>query len=174
MGGDHICRKLVKTDRITSPLLTRAHRQDFLHGRWGFGCSCEACSASAAEINASDLRLERISSILPLLLDDQNGAIPNTADEAAAVTELADSLVSLATEERLDAVMLDPYRAAALEWNAVGDREKAVEYANLAVEYGTTSLGPRDHKVKDMQSLVGDPERHWSWKLRIIGPDARP
>lgn len=157
---------------MASPLLTHSHRQDFLRERWGFECSCEACSASAADINASDLRLEKISSIVPLLLSDQHDGVPQGI-AAFDVTKLADSLISLATKERLDAVMLEPYRAAALEWNAVGERGKAVHYANLAVEYGRKSLGPRDHKVRDMLSLVDGPERHWSWKLRVIGSDAR-
>lgn len=82
-------------------------------------------------------------------------------------TELADLLILLAQEERLDAVMLQPLRAAALEWNAIGEREKAIEYARLAVEHGISSFGSRDQMVKDMEHLIDEPEQHWSWNLRV-------
>lgn len=82
-------------------------------------------------------------------------------------TELADLLVSLSKEEGLDAVMLQPYRIAALEWNAVGESAKAVQYANLAVEYGTNSFGKRNLKVKEMAEFIQAPELHWSWENRL-------
>lgn len=81
-------------------------------------------------------------------------------------SELADLLISLSKMEGLDAVMLQPYRAAALEWNACGESSKAISYAKLAVEYGINSFGPQNPMVRDMQDLIQDPELHWSWKLR--------
>lgn len=150
-----------------SPFISHAHRQHLLHDRWGFKCSCTACSAPAAQVNASDTRLEKISSLWPFLLDKGsdgvqgvNGTVTNDR------SELAELLVSLAETERLDAVMLQPYRAAALEWNASGESSKAKHYATLAIEYGINSFGPLNPMVRDMQDLLQDPELHWSWKLR--------
>lgn len=149
-----------------SPFLTHNHRRGLLHDRWGFECHCAACTASEVHVNASDVRLQKISSLLPLLLDDKSSRVPSTT-QAVNETELADLLVNLAEEEPLDAVMLQPYRAAALEWNAIGDREKAIDYAELAVKYGVNSFGERNHMVRDMRDLINDPEQHWSWRFRV-------
>lgn len=108
-----------------------------------------------------------MASLWPLLLDERENGVPTTDEETTNATELADLLVSLAREETgLDAVLLHPYRVAALEWNAAGDMEKAVEYAKLAVSYGMRSFGPWDRGSEDMRELVEDPEGHWSWRLR--------
>lgn len=82
-------------------------------------------------------------------------------------TELADLLVSLSKEEWLDAVMLQPYRIAALEWNAVGESDKAVQYAKLAVKYGTNTFGRWNRKVQEMAEFIQAPEFHWSSGIRL-------
>lgn len=100
--------------------------------------------------------------------------VPDTTETVTSDgSELAELLVSLAEEERLDAVMLQPYRAAALEWNALGERKKASHYARLAVRFGINSFGSQNPMVRDMEDLIQDPELHWSWKLRSLGQDAR-
>ncbi|KAK7699376.1 SET domain-containing protein 5 [Diaporthe eres] len=167
----HAVRPILAGEDITvsyiSPFLTRANRQSLLHDRWGFQCTCAACSAPEPSTTAPYDRLEKVASLWPLLLDEREFGVPTTDEEMTNATELADLLVSLAREETgLDAVLLHPYRVAALEWNAAGDREKAVEYAKLAVSYGTRSFGPWDRGVEDMRELVEDPEGHWSWRLR--------
>lgn len=150
-----------------SPFLSHDHRQHLLHDRWGFKCTCGACSAPAADINASDTRLEKISSLWPFLLDKSGDEVQEANRTVANnSTELAELLVSLAEIEGLDAVMLQPYRAAALEWNALGDPSKAKYYAALAIEYGINSFGSQNPMVRDMQGLMKDPELHWSWRLR--------
>lgn len=150
-----------------SPFISHANRQHLLHDRWGFKCTCAACSAPAADVNASDTRLEKISSLWPFLIDkigdEVRGANRTTTPDSS---ELAELLVSLAEIEGLDAVMLQPYRAAALEWNALGESSKAKHYAALAIEYGINSFGSQNPMVRDMQGLVKNPELHWSWKLR--------
>ncbi|KAJ4389651.1 SET domain-containing protein 5 [Gnomoniopsis smithogilvyi] len=168
----HAVRPIAAGEEITvsyiSPFISHAHRQSLLHDRWGFKCTCAACSAPAANVNASDTRLEMISSIWPFLLDKPAGDSFKDSDKLDTTnrSELADLLVSLAETEGLDAVMLQPYRAAALEWNALGEAGKATSYARFAVEYGINSFGPRNPMVRDMQDLIQDPELHWSWKLR--------
>ncbi|KAJ4414470.1 SET domain-containing protein 5 [Gnomoniopsis sp. IMI 355080] len=169
----HAVRPIAAGEEITvsyiSPFISHAHRQSLLHDRWGFKCTCAACSASAAKVNASDTRLEKISSLWPFLLDKAGDESQDAAQDEAVPTnrsELAESLVSLAETEGLDAVMLQPYRAAALECNALGESVEAIYYARLAVEYGINSFGSRNPMVRDMQDLIQDPELHWSWKLR--------
>lgn len=153
---------------MASPFLLHSHRQSLLRNRWGFECTCSACSAAAVDVNASDTRLEKISSLWPLLLDRIEGSHFDTTNPVPNTTsELADLLVSLAEDERLDAVMLQPYRTAALEWNALGEREKATQNARLAFEYGINSFGKLNSMVRDIQDLIQDPELHWSWKLRL-------
>lgn len=103
---------------------------------------------------------------MPLLLDNSNDRVPPTI-EAVNGTELAELLVALAREEHLDAVMLQPHRAAALEWSAVGNREKAVYHAELGRKYGINSFGERNQMVRDLHDLILHPEQHWSWRLRV-------
>lgn len=163
---------IARLTQKTSPLLPHAQRQHRLHNRWGFKCTCAACSAPASAVSASDSRLEQMASLWPLLLDQQptdgNAPVVTSQDGKKKASEVAELLVSLAEEELgLDAVMLQPYRFAALEWNAVGERRKAVHYAGLAVEYGTNGFGPWGAEVGDMEELVDDPEAHWSWRLRL-------
>lgn len=89
------------------------------------------------------------------------------------MTEYAELVVALAQEEQLDAVMLQPYRAAALEWSAVGERERALHYAELACEYGITSFGKQNGLVRDMQNLITHSDQHWSWRLRLSDAETR-
>jgi len=150
-----------------SPFLLHAQRQKLLRDRWGFQCGCTACSAPARDVDIADSRLERIMSLWPLLLDEAVEEEAPAQAEGVQATELADLLVSLSKEERLDAVMLQPYRVAALEWNAVGGSEKAVQYAKLAVEYGTKTFGTWNDQVREMVEFMEAPEMHWSWGIRL-------
>lgn len=62
-----------------------------------------------------------------------------------------------------------PYGFAALAWNAVGEREKAVRYAEAAREVvllkdgrGGASAG-----LRIWEEVIKDVEGHWSWRRRV-------
>lgn len=79
---------------------------------------------------------------------------------------MADLLVSLFQQERLDGAIYEAYAFAAIEWNGVGEVWEAVRYARLSLEYGLAAVGPQDQDVVEMQAIAEDPYGHWSWMLR--------
>lgn len=87
-------------------------------------------------------------------------------NESLATPEMADLLVSMYHQERLYGPIAEPYKFAAIEYNAVGDIWTAQKYARLAVEAGILYAGPWDKDVKSMELLLKDPEAHWSYMLR--------
>jgi hypothetical protein len=83
-----------------------------------------------------------------------------------ATPAMAELLVSLYEQERLSTLLYEAYTFAAIEWNGAGEPWTATKYAQLAIQHGLLSGGPRDHDVLEMQSLARDPWAHWSWMLR--------
>jgi hypothetical protein len=57
-----------------------------------------------------------------------------------------------------------PYGFAALAYNAVGETEKAVEYAALAVEAVLMKDGEWAPNLRIWRELVQDPGKHWSYR----------
>lgn len=141
-----------------SPLEPRARRQNKLHRVWGFQCSCALCSLRPALSAASDQRIKQINNIKKQLTDYSPGS--------PATPAMADLLVSLFQQERLDGAIYEAYAFAAIEWNGVGEVWEAVRYARLSLEYGLAAVGPQDQDVVEMQAIAEDPYGHWSWMLR--------
>jgi hypothetical protein len=81
--------------------------------------------------------------------------------------QMAELLVSLYTQERLDHVLYEPYSLAAIEWNGIKDKWTAIKYARLSLQHGLASVGPAHSVVLDMESLAAEPEKHWSWGARL-------
>jgi hypothetical protein len=79
---------------------------------------------------------------------------------------MAEQLISLYREENLHAPIAEAYMYAALQNSANGQQFMAVKYASLAVEKGMLYAGPDYKDVVEMRSLMDDPGKHWSWKLR--------
>lgn len=79
--------------------------------------------------------------------------------------ETAERLVSLYREERFETPLAVAYVFVALEYIYVGNREMAREFAALAVEMASLWYGPQSEKVKLMDSIAREPERHRHWKL---------
>lgn len=125
---------------------------------WGFTCSCPRCSQRVEMTAASDDRIRQIRRIHKQLQDYSAGS--------AATPQMADLMVSLYEQERLDGAIYEAYAFAAIEWNGVGEPWKAVRYARLAIEFGLAAVGPKDRDVIEMMQLAEDPFGHWSWMLR--------
>lgn len=137
---------------------SRAKRLSKLKHVWGFQCGCSQCTQPAQMGAASDARLAQIHRLRRHLEDYTGGS--------AATPQMADLFVSLYRQERLDSSVYEAYTFAAVEWNGVGEPWAATRYAQLAVEWGLASVGPRDPDVREMQRLARDPWGHWSWMLR--------
>ncbi|CAI6331818.1 unnamed protein product [Periconia digitata] len=138
---------------------SRDKRVTNLKSNWGFECSCSACSAHPFFVAESDARVEQMSQ-LAALLDDWTPA-------SRATPEMGEALLSLYQQERLHASMGVAYKHAAEVYSSFADRDMAIKYARLAVEYSALDKGFRDSDVKAMQSMAKDPTMSWSWKKRV-------
>lgn len=148
----------------------RADRMHALQHTWGFHCSCSFCSLPPALSDQSDARLDHINSLIKLLNDWSIVPVADGGDGVTAVDvdpEAGDLLVSLYEQERLWIGRTVAYHIAALNWNAFGERYKAVRYALLAVEYAIIDDGPDVWFLPEMRMLAENPEGHWSWRKRV-------
>jgi hypothetical protein len=158
----------------------RAVRRERTLRNWGFGCACAQCSLPEALANASDHRLWRLYEVENSLLlspgetgsGKQGGGWKKTEQTKTAYeTRILDAvalLLSIYEQERL----LGPhgssaYRLAALNYNAFRRPEGAVKYALLALEQFVVEEGANSVVVREMVSLLDDPEAHWSWGKRL-------
>jgi hypothetical protein len=133
-------------------------RRAYLHTSWGFNCTCSHCSLGQPLSRQSDLRVEKIKTLTEKL-DDWS------SDEDVS-TDMAETLVSLYEQERLFVGRAEAYRLAAEIWNSVGQKWTAIKYASLAVEMGIIDDGVHDEDTLSMETLMNNPEAHWSWMKR--------
>jgi hypothetical protein len=138
--------------------MSRKKRLDKLSKTWGFNCGCSLCNQRGAISRQSDSRISQIRELRKEFHD--------YTTESRATPQMADLMVSLYQQERLDGMMYEALTYAALEWNGVGEPWTATKWARLAVEHGLAAVGPRDNDVVEMQKLIKDPWGHWSWMLR--------
>ncbi|KAF2748378.1 SET domain-containing protein [Sporormia fimetaria CBS 119925] len=122
---------------------TYPQRQEQLK-RWDFTCTCALCSLAAHKRQISDIRRTRIQTLTQTL--DEHW---REKSYHAAITD-AEEMVELMKEEGLTALLADQYVVLAKLWVLYGEREKAEEYAELAVDI----LG-------DMGFLGGESKEEW-------------
>ncbi|OIW29330.1 SET domain-containing protein [Coniochaeta ligniaria NRRL 30616] len=102
-------------------------RQRGLRNRWGFQCTCELCSAAAADTETSDRRRERIRAVRQEVLGyvqrrDFHGAI-----------KLNEELVGLIAKENMAPHLGEHYEVLARLYLAATDLKSAKKYARLAL-----------------------------------------
>lgn len=158
----HAIRPIKKGEEITlsyiNPRMRHEARKRKLQRIWGFQCVCHLCTRKPARIAASDSRITQIKE----LADD----LQNQDADSRANPQMAELYISLHEQEELWGMMYEAYTYAAQEYNGVGDPWTAIKYAQLAVEWGITAVGPLDSVVVDMKKLAEDPWSHWSWMAR--------
>lgn len=159
----HAVRTINPGEELTityiNPSQTRFERQDKLHRHWGFRCTCPFCLQPRSLIDASDLRITLIERLFKELSDYS----PVTG---RGTPQMAELLVSLHEQERMDAPIANAYTLAAREWSGIGDVYNALKHAHLAVEAGLLYEGPHAEDVRDMEQLLENPSGHWTWMLR--------
>jgi hypothetical protein len=159
----HALRTLMPGEEISisyiDPAQEREDRLKSLHLSWGFDCSCSACTQPRPQTDASDERLEQIA--------DLREELEDYTSESEATPGMAELVISLYEQERLYGPISEAYAFAAKEYNGVGDLWKSQKYAQLAIESGLLYGGPADKDVKEMETLLEDPKKHWSWNLRL-------
>ncbi|KJZ75329.1 hypothetical protein HIM_05255 [Hirsutella minnesotensis 3608] len=139
-----------------NPLMKRDERFDQLAHTWGFNCSCSACSLHPQISAESDSRLSQMDQIEDRLSENPTGS-----------PQLAELLISMTKQERLDAFMGTPYRLAAKAYCAEAQHWKTVEYARLALEYGLLDEGFDAESTKDMRNLIKEPQKQSCWMSRL-------
>ncbi|KAJ9302063.1 hypothetical protein DTO271G3_929 [Paecilomyces variotii] len=155
----HAVRYILAGEELTiaysSPLEFVSNRQRHLKESFRFTCGCSRCLAS----KTADAALAEMKSIEASLADWTKTSI--------ASTELAEKLIELYRQERLEGFLDTAYRHAALTYNAVGNSAQAKKYAQLAADSGAMKDGPEAPNVRGMKELLKHPEKHWSWRRRM-------
>jgi len=135
--------------------LPRHERQSRLRD-WGFECTCPHCSLPAAEVAASDMRMERIR-----IIEDELGDMISGEEEVD--TSLGEELVQLYDEERFWMYIGPALGRAALVHAVAGNEMEAVEYARRAAEALAREKGPTHAETLSMRVLKERPREHWAW-----------
>ncbi|KAH7119688.1 hypothetical protein B0J11DRAFT_66286 [Dendryphion nanum] len=151
--GEEITITYINNERV------RSKRVKNLEANWGFQCSCSSCAAHPEFVSQSDARIKQMLSIIDKLND--------WTSDSEATPEMAELLIALYTQERLDASLGIPYKHAAEAYASFGDRWQATRFARLAVEFLTLDKGWGDSDVAEMEKMATEPEMTWSWRKRV-------
>jgi hypothetical protein len=79
---------------------------------------------------------------------------------------MAELLISLYEQERMESRIYEAYMYAAVEYNGVGEPWLAVKYASLAIQHGFIAGGPTGEDHYNLATLATNPWEHWSWMMR--------
>lgn len=154
----HSVRGIAAGEEITisyeEMVKTREDRASLL----GFDCQCSACQAKDHLSHASDDRISEILHIQEKLGDKFVAPAGSTA--------LAELLISLYHQERLDLSLWRPYALSAYEWNGVGDIWRARERAHQALASALVCNTLGEGEIDDIKSLLSNQKQHWSWNYR--------
>ncbi|RDW70391.1 hypothetical protein BP5796_08788 [Coleophoma crateriformis] len=164
----HASRTILPGEEITityiNILQPRADRQEVLEMTWHFQCTCPLCTSSDEEVAISDARMQRIHEIHATLADWS----PNTM----ATPELAEELITLYELEKLHAAVATGHMFASMAYNAIGDTDRAKQFAERALKAGMVNSGVNggNSDVDDMRAMLRDAESHWSYLARPRKP----
>ncbi|KAK4195422.1 hypothetical protein QBC40DRAFT_185766 [Triangularia verruculosa] len=141
---------------------TSQQRQSSL-SLWNFTCSCPRCTQPSHLQKESDSRTAQLLDIRNQL--DQYEL--RLQDEA----EKAELLISLHELEGLEVRIHEAYYRAAIEFNGVKNKWKAIRYATMCLERGLLLKDETRPFVVHMRNLVDDAAGHWSWGFRLGGEE---
>jgi hypothetical protein len=159
----HAIRDIMPGEEITITYVDneqeRAKRVRKLERNWGFQCGCSSCTAHPQMVHESDTRLHQIHA-LSKILDDWTAT-------SGATPEVAELLISLYQQERLDASLATAYKHAAEVYSSFGRKYEAIRYARLSTEMSILDKGFADGDVREMRKMSSKPEMSWSWNKRV-------
>ncbi|KAF2869649.1 hypothetical protein BDV95DRAFT_448922, partial [Massariosphaeria phaeospora] len=155
----HATRPIAPNEEITisyiSPLDPTATRQDHLLTSFHFTCTCRRCATPAA----TDSTLHAIA-----MLQQTLGAW--TSGGSHDYLAMAESLIQTFQREGLEGFLDVPYGHAALAYNAVGDVENAVRYAEMAAQAVRLKDGAWTENLRVWEEVGREPRGHWSYRRR--------
>jgi hypothetical protein len=126
---------------------------------WGFACQCSVCRQPKLHVAASDKRLRMIKA-LKGLLNDWTEDKPDRA-------QMAELMVTLYEQERLDVPIAQAYEAAAYAYSVVGDEFATMTWASKAVEAMTILYGGEHPLTQDLEVLMLNPSEHRTWLYKV-------
>lgn len=132
-----------------------AERQHAIHLSWGFACQCSICRQPKTHVAASDERLALIKKLKDSL-NDWSEIKPDRA-------QMAETLITLYEQERLDVPIATAYEAAAYAYAIKGDEMRARKYAALSVESMTILYGADHPLTLDLEVMMLNPKDHRTW-----------
>ncbi|KAH8653235.1 hypothetical protein BGZ60DRAFT_548855 [Tricladium varicosporioides] len=144
----------------TNPFQRSSTRKGYLQDAFSFTCTCLRCTSS----KESDRNLKRLS-ILERSLSYWDHK-PQTKD-VMAETKVAEKLVASYLVQKLHGFMDRAYYFAAMAYVAVGEREIAISYAQLAMDAKIMTYGPRTD-VQVLEDIIRNPEKHPRWRKRYL------
>ncbi|KAI0127425.1 hypothetical protein BJ170DRAFT_683268 [Xylariales sp. AK1849] len=147
------------TISYVDPFLPREERLWRLDHSWHFPCSCSLCTQHERLSLESDARIAQI-------LELQREMLKWDSPKSKGTPEMAELLLSLYEQERLDSRIYEPYMYAAIEYSAAGQVWPAIKYARLALQHGFIASGYDGEDSYDMGILAENPREHWSWMMR--------
>ncbi|KAI1109858.1 hypothetical protein F5Y14DRAFT_455603 [Nemania sp. NC0429] len=117
--------------------------------RWGFECSCSLCTASKADIAASDYRREKIASL-------QNDVLKSISElDGASAVRAVYEILALVEAEDIPTMVASQYEVLArLFWKA-GETESATQYAQKSLDT-LIDHGYIDYRADDLSLLLKD------------------
>jgi hypothetical protein len=101
---------------------------------------------------------------LKSLLNDWTEVQPERA-------QMAELLVTLYKQERLDVPIAQAYEASAYAYSIIGDEYKTMTWASKAVEAMTVLYGDDHPLTKDLEVLMLNPTEHRTWRYQAPKED---
>ena len=119
---------------------------------------------SGPESDSNVLRISGLQQDLSTWLAGSPAADVTSANE---ILEKVKELIELHEEEGLQGFMDEAYGYAAVAYNAVGDADTAVMYAEMAFEAVRLRHGPGGESWLMWQAFQEDSTKHWSWESKV-------
>ncbi|MBE3047865.1 hypothetical protein IMZ48_36220, partial [Candidatus Bathyarchaeota archaeon] len=91
--------------------------------------------------------------------------------EAKVTTGMLARLVQLYQDEGLESRMADMYGQVAINYNSLGYQNRAIKFAEKAVQAGIIENGRSSNDVIAMRILAKNTLEHYSWRARIKNRD---
>jgi hypothetical protein len=158
----HAVRDIQEGEELTLSYLAGGpskERQGSLKEYFGFDCACEACSLPAAELKASDARLQRAQKLDEAIGDPRR--VRHLPDRALADCK---ALLDVYRDEvifdlRLPRLYYDAFQIAAMH----ADAARASVFANACADARAVCEGEDSEEVKRMRELQAKPAEFDNW-----------
>lgn len=130
------------------PYMNYTERRLHLEIQWGFKCQCSLCTSSPSARRESDRRLHRIQQIIEGLNIPPAERKPNPI--------LLEELITLHEKEGLWGPIAGAQMYAAMEYENIGNRKKAREWAGIAKESLRMWSGVGHEYYAAMKRILGE------------------